>query len=180
MRTLTILALILCLSVIAVPCSAVINGDFESGLAGWTPVHPYDATWDTLALGSGHVLWIYTHSFMTQPDWLVNATTYAAGTYDITWSAQGYGFGNTYTSVSIGNAVAAVQLPINRTWNTYQTRLTTDGGAFRFGIFTSLDLITQADNISVAAVPEPSSLLCLGMGLCGVFGYARRRITNQS
>lgn len=122
-------------------------------------------------------LLIWTHSFTTGPDWLVNADVGIAGTYDVSfWAARHSPGGVFNVYAGIGESFTQFTLPAtDYSWVYYTTRITTAGGPLKLGAFTSIDLIAYVDSINVQPVPEPANALCIGAGLCGLTVYVRRR-----
>ena len=109
---------------------------------------------------------------------LESNTTFAAGTYDLSFVLSGSGRGlTTTTEVEFGNFSQSFTLPSGGPNVDFSEFVSTTGGTLDFILTDSANgnIGTILDSASVSATPEPSSLVLLGSGLLSGAGALMRR-----
>jgi hypothetical protein len=176
------------------------NGDFATGLSGWTGAGGTPTWLDSGASTSPDgpsasitgAMWLYQPTFNTVPA-LVEGTTYRAS-FKAALLAPGSDPDNAILRAEITTAAGAVTRPLmpvlDSTWREYSLNFTADaadvaangyrisflsGYASQNGLSTSADQVFGIDSVSLASVPEPSTLALLGAGLTGLLAYAWRK-----
>jgi len=130
------------------------------------------------ALG-GYVAGIQSDGVLSQDD-----IDLAAGTYLLTWSDANRGNDQSYSVSFTGGTVDYLTTTTFSTtnstgWKTEEVLFTTTGGtgalSFTGGTFWGQsDSTSLIDNVSLAAVPEPTSLLMMAVATLGLLAWRRR------
>ncbi len=129
---------------------------------------------------SGYVAGIQADGTLTQ-----TLTDLQAGTYLLTWSdANRVGVNNSQNYTVSFNGVTLDLTPFTTTagagWNTESVeftlaKATTGDLTFTGGTsYATTDATSFIDNVSVTAVPEPTSLLMMAVGTLGLLAWRRR------
>jgi hypothetical protein len=123
----------------------------------------------------------------TAPALLQNSVTLAPGTYDLSFQLAGnQRVQNQTDAVTVMFGTSSIGEPAlneSAAWTTYNLMLTTTGGAtgFSFLDLSNNGVSSQAgallDNVSISAVPEPSTYAIFGLGVAvfGAAGWVRSR-----
>lgn len=137
-----------------------------------------------LPVGNGN--YVDLNGSTGQPGQLATKMDFAAGTYVVTFQLAGSqgGVGNvdpaqhtTTISFSLGGSSQSITLDPTDPLNTYSFWFTTSGGKLRFTDLSggNTNVGNLLDNVSVAAVPEPSTWAMMILGFLGVGFLASRR-----
>ena len=109
------------------------------------------------------------------------ATPLAAGEYTLTWVTANRGNANqNYLVEFAGKTVDNVTTTEGAGWTTESVTFSTAGGSLLSFVGTSTynqsndDATSFIDNVSVTAVPEPTSLLMMAVATLGLLAWRRR------
>lgn len=173
----------------------VINGGFESGIAGWSGgliVMPA-----SFAFEGGYVGVIVDQTSCRNGQTLDQTIPTVPGqAYDYTFSLlSGYGRvgeglyspGNAPVNIYFGDQYLGVcSNPSTTTWQTYQFEVTADSAATTLDFLDYTDQHWQIlDGVSVVAAPEPAStgvwglIAAAAMGLSGIHAIGRKQVAAQ-
>ena len=101
----------------------------------------------------------------------------AGQSYTLTWDDAGRaGYANqTYTVSAGGTTFADFGTVSGQAWGEHtETFTATSNGALSFAGHDAVDGTTFIDNVSVSAVPEPTSLMLMALGTLGLLAWRRR------
>jgi hypothetical protein len=102
----------------------------------------------------------------------------AAGQYMLTWTTANRGADQTYSVLFNGEQIDSVSTTIGAGWTTETVFFSTAGGTdLSFvgnTVFNERDATSFIDNVSVTAVPEPTSLLMMAVATLGLLAWRRR------
>lgn len=109
---------------------------------------------------------------------LAQALTLTAGTYTLSWSDANRGANQTYSVLFNGADVGTYHTFAGAGWGTESVTFTTAGGvglAFVGGTtFDKTDATSFIDNVSLTAVPEPTTLMMMAVATLGLLAWRRR------
>jgi len=109
---------------------------------------------------------------------LDQALTLAAGTYTLTWLTANRGADQTYSVLFNGEQIDQLTTTTSAGWTTESVTFTTGGGTGLSFVgdtsFGQRDATSLIDNVSVTAVPEPTSLLMMAFATLGLLAWRRR------
>jgi len=109
---------------------------------------------------------------------LTQALTLAAGEYTLTWTTADRGADQTYSVLFGGAQVDKVTTIAGAGWSTESVTFSTLGGTGLSFVgdtsFQKTDATSFIDNVSVTAVPEPTSLLMMVVATLGLMAWRRR------
>lgn len=161
----------------------VVNGDFETGDSlGWTKSgslldwisSPYQGT-----VSQGNYAWQYD-AYPNNPAYINQTLNTIAGTeYTLSFDTMVYGGSPNNFSISVGGSLLySFNNSPDYSWKTNVVYFTATSGNEVLSVGgASEPLWVEVDNVSVtaAAVPEPSALSLLAIGLGGLAMIRRRR-----
>jgi hypothetical protein len=149
-----------------------------SAFSGWTVSN---GTVDLIGNGffdfyPGNGLYVDLDGSTNNAGDLTTVTTFAAGTYQLTFSLGGNARGgaNDQVTVSLGGWSEVFNVPSNFPFQTITRTFTTTGGQLTFSHAGGDNIGAILDNVSVSTVPEPVSLVVFGGLLVGGIAAARR------
>ena len=109
---------------------------------------------------------------------LDQALSLAAGTYTLTWLTANRGADQTYSVLFNGEQIDELTTTTSAGWTTESVTFTTGGGTGLSFVgdtsFGERDATSLIDNVSVTAVPEPTSLLMMAVSTLGLLAWRRR------
>ena len=109
---------------------------------------------------------------------LDQALSLAAGTYTLTWMTANRGADQTYSVLFNGEQIDQLTTTTGAGWTTESVTFTTGGGTGLSFVgdtsFGERDATSLIDNVSVTAVPEPTSLLMMAVATLGLLAWRRR------
>lgn len=167
--------------------ATVVNGDFSSGLSGWTTQGDVKVTSGYAVLTSTGA---YTGDFGgTNGAILSQALNVNAGqlvSFDFNFNAGDYLMFNDF-SLFVGDQtrlisnIASVGSYGSSGWHTYSFIATTNFNSLMFIVSNALDTNMNStlyiDNVKIGAVPIPAAIWLFGPCLFGVMGIGRK--TNE-
>ena len=109
---------------------------------------------------------------------LTQNLTLAAGDYMLTWTTANRGADQTYSVLFNGEQIDRVSTTTSAGWITETVYFSTAGGSDLSFVgnttFAQRDATSFIDNVSVTAVPEPTSLLMMAVATLGLLAWRRR------
>jgi len=109
---------------------------------------------------------------------LTQGLTLAGGEYKLTWLTANRGADQTYSVLFNGTALETVTTTTSAGWTSQSVEFYTSGGStlsFVGGTtFDQRDATSFIDNVSVTAVPEPTSMLMMAVATLGLLAWRRR------
>jgi hypothetical protein len=131
----------------------------------------YLAGFNAAAQG-GYIAGVQSDGTLTQD------LTLAAGNYMLTWTTANRGADQTYSVLFNGEQIDQVSTTTSAGWTTQTVFFSTSGGTGLSFVgdttFIERDATSFIDNVSVAAVPEPTSLLMMAVATLGLLAWRRR------
>jgi len=131
----------------------------------------YLAGFNAAAQG-GYIAGVQSDGTLTQD------LTLAAGNYMLTWTTANRGADQTYSVLFNGEQIDQVSTTSGAGWTTQTVFFSTSGGTGLSFVgdttFIERDATSFIDNVSVAAVPEPTSLLMMAVATLGLLAWRRR------
>ncbi len=131
----------------------------------------YLAGFNAAAQG-GYIAGVQSDGTLTQD------LTLAAGNYMLTWTTANRGADQTYSVLFNGEQIDQVSTTTSAGWTTQTVFFSTSGGTGLSFVgdttFIERDATSFIDNVSVAAVPEPTSLLMMAAATLGLLAWRRR------
>jgi hypothetical protein len=182
----------------------IVNGDFESGDAGFgteyahgslydegvlvvgADAHDYHGSWSSFGdhtTGSGKMLIVNGAVAADKAFWTQSVSLAANTTYDLSlWGASTYPASPAQIKLLVNGASAGVSPAFSSTsgaWNQYRYRFTTGAtGSYALRL-EDTELAASGndfaiDDIKVQAVPEPASFAALGAGALALLRRRRK------
>lgn len=109
---------------------------------------------------------------------LTQNLTLAAGQYLLTWTTANRGADQTYSVLFNGEQIDQLTTTTSAGWTTESVLFSTAGGSNLSFLgdttFNERDATSFIDNVSVVAVPEPTSLLMMAFATLGLLAWRRR------
>ena len=109
---------------------------------------------------------------------LTQNLTLAAGQYLLTWTTANRGADQTYSVLFNGEQIDQLTTTTSAGWTTESVLFSTAGGSNLSFVgdttFSERDATSFIDNVSVVAVPEPTSLLMMAFATLGLLAWRRR------
>ena len=110
---------------------------------------------------------------------LSQALTLAEGEYTLSWTTANRGADQTYSVLFGGKQVDQVTTIAGAGWTTETVTFRTLAGGTGLSFvgdtsFQNTDATSFIDNVTVTAVPEPTSLLMMAIGTLGLLAWRRR------
>ena len=131
----------------------------------------YLSGFDASAQG-GYIAGVQSDGTLTQN------LTLAAGDYMLTWTTANRGADQTYSVLFNGEQIDQVSTTTSEGWTTQTVFFSTAGGTDLSFVgnttFNERDATSFIDNVSVTAVPEPTSLLMMAVATLGLLAWRRR------
>jgi hypothetical protein len=166
------LALTLCAASAHSQASVIVNGSFESGLASWSTsgftLQGYDYGIDNAAQSGTSAFYggaIEGLGFLSQ-----SFASVAGQRYDIDfWLASDGFLPNQFQVLASGQVLLDLQDILIQPYGAMHTAFTATGAStqLQFG-FRNDSGALHLDNVTVAAIPEPTTLVLLAIGLGGL------------
>ncbi len=181
----------------AAQANEVANGSFESSTSS-TGDYCYGsncsvAHWDaSLLIGSGSGPWgnpsANDAASIPLGSWVAglqnngtltsDATIVAGQSYTLTWDDAGRSYYDNHAyDITVGGVTFAnLTTTAGQSWSAHSETFTalTSGSLTFTGQFITPDGTTFIDNVSLSAVPEPTSLLLMAIGTLGLLAWRRR------
>ena len=109
---------------------------------------------------------------------LTQGLTLAAGEYTLTWTTANRGADQTYSVLFDGTQIDQLTTTTSAGWTTESVTFSTLGGSGLSFVgdtsFHDRDATSFVDNVSVTAVPEPTSMLMMAVATLGLLAWRRR------
>ena len=109
---------------------------------------------------------------------LTQGLTLAAGEYTLTWTTANRGADQTYSVLFNGTQIDQLTTTTSAGWTTESVTFSTLGGSGLSFVgdtsFHDRDATSFIDNVSVTAVPEPTSMLMMAVATLGLLAWRRR------
>jgi PEP-CTERM motif len=109
---------------------------------------------------------------------LTQGLTLAAGEYTLTWTTANRGADQTYSVLFNGTQIDQLTTTTSAGWTTESVTFSTLGGTDLSFVgdtsFHDRDATSFIDNVSVTAVPEPTSMLMMAVATLGLLAWRRR------
>ncbi len=149
------------------------DGSFVSIASGSGPWGtPAGLTGFNAATQGGYVAGVQSDGTLTQ------TLSLAAGQYLLTWTTANRGADQTYSVLFNGTELDQVTTTNGAGWTTESVLFSTTGGGDLSFVgdthFADRDATSFIDNVSVTAVPEPTSLLMMAVATLGLLAWRRR------
>jgi len=124
------------------------------------------------ATQGGYIVGVQADSTLSQ------GLNLAAGEYTLSWTTANRGADQTYSVLFGGATVDTVTTVGGAGWTTESVTFTTAGGTGLSFVgdtsFADRDATSFIDNVSITAVPEPTSILMMVVGTLGLLAWRRR------